>query len=50
MYFSDGSAAQYKNRKELSTCTMNKILVSLLMVLLLNKPWDVTKQIEREEQ
>jgi hypothetical protein len=30
MYFSDGSAAQYKNRKKLSTSTKNKILGSLL--------------------
>jgi hypothetical protein len=30
MYVSDGSAAQYKMRKNLSTSTVNKILVSLL--------------------
>jgi hypothetical protein len=30
MYFSDGSAAQQKNRKNVSTSTMNNISVSLL--------------------
>jgi hypothetical protein len=30
MYLSDGSAAQYKKRKKLSTSTMNKISDSLL--------------------
>jgi hypothetical protein len=30
MNLSDGSEAQYKMRKNLSTSTMNKILVSLL--------------------
>jgi hypothetical protein len=46
MYLSDGSAAQYKKRKKLSTSTMNKILVSLLNGTSLQQAMRTDKQME----
>jgi hypothetical protein len=43
VHFSDGSAAQYRNKK-ISIFNMNKILVSLVMALLSNEPWEVTNK------
>jgi hypothetical protein len=46
MYLSDGSAAQYKKRKKLSTSTMNTILVSLLNGSALQQIMGTGKQME----
>jgi hypothetical protein len=50
MYFSDGSTAQYKNRKNSSTSTMNKIMVSLMNVTSLEQAIGMDKQMEWEGQ
>jgi hypothetical protein len=48
MYFSDGSAAQHKNRKKLSASTMNKILDSLLNGTALQQTMGRDQQMEWE--